>query len=911
MAANFIVALLALAILAITVSTASAQSDLSSQGGLLAGGGATGAAVPGAIGNATGAGGLAAAIQQLGITPEEAAELQSQLAAGPLGQAQIDELCARFASSNLTQADVDSIADAMGLDARLRAKLQACWQTGQMPQVRQSAGPTTPPTPTAAQGPAAAEPLSPVERDFQELDQGTAAKIPTPRNLRQFGYSLFASEVSTFAPVGNVPVGDGYIVGPGDELNVILWGRVNQTLDFEVQRDGTILVPQLGPLQVAGLTFEQARKLIEGRVGQITGVRVDVTMGRLRTIQVFVVGEVKEPGAYTVSALSHVSNALAAAGGITRVGSLRDVQLRRGGRIIRAIDLYQFLMHGQTANDVRLEPQDVIFVPVTGPVAGVVGDVKRPAIYELGRRSEDLSTVLGLAGGINAFGYADRIQVERIENHQRRIVLDLDFEALSSRRFRVEDGDLIKVFPVLPQRQNAVTLSGNVNRPGNYEWTPGMRVDDLVTKGEGIGDNTFMQYALIRRIEGPARKVHFIPVNLGQALRDGDSGADLTLRPHDELTVYNATEMHDAPVVRISGEVRRPGAYPLNEGMDVGDLIHLAGGLKADAYLEQGELVRTQVIDGAKTSRSYMDIDLRSALAGLDHQDLPLERNDELLVRSVPGWHLPWTVTVKGEVTRPGVYSVRQGERLHSLLERCGGLLPDAYPQGAVFIRQAVREVEMRQLAQSKARLEQNLAQLQLYAIQRRSETANIPPAETPGALKYLETVLDQSKNIQAQGRVVLHIGSVQALANSPDDVALENDDQLIIPRRPSSVSVLGQVYSPSALVYYPDLTVRDYLARAGGPNELGDAANIMVVRADGSIVTEKGLENTGKGYLFPLLRVVSGGLMATHLQPGDTIFVPEKLFYADKLQVTKDVATIIGQSALGLGTLALLAATL
>jgi polysaccharide export outer membrane protein len=405
--------------------------------------------------------------------------------------------------------------------------------------------------------------------------------------------------------------------------------------------------------------------------------------------------------------------------------------------------------------------------------------------------------------------------------------------------------------------------------------------------------------------------VQFLPVNLGEALNDGDSGANLLLRPQDELTVYNTTEMHDAPVVRVRGEVRRPGAYPLNQGMKVGDLIHLAGGLKTDAYIQQAELVRTQVIDGARTSHTSMDIDLKTALDGSDHQDPALQRDDELLVRKVPGWHLPWTVLVKGEVVRPGPYSIRQGERLHSLLARCGGLLPDAYPQGAVFIRQAVRKVEMRQLAESKARLEQNLAQLQLYAIQQRSGTASIPPGETAGALKFLETVLDQSKNIQAQGRVVLSITPSRSLANSTDDIILENKDELVIPRRPSSVNVLGQVYSPSALVYDPDLTVRDYLAKAGGPNELGDTENIMVVRANGSILTQKGIENTGKGYLFPLLPVVSGGLMAVHLQPGDTIFVPEKLFYADKLQVTKDVATIIGQSALGLGTLALLATSL
>ncbi len=847
---------------------------------------------------------MAGVMERLGITPEEAAELQNELASGQLSQQQMEDLCARFASRNLTPAQINSYARAMGLDPRLQAKFQACATAGRRQRLGKEVLPTPAMRPRALRTP---EPPSPIERDFQQLDESGMARVPTPRKLKQFGYSLFASRVSTFAPVGNVPVGDDYVVGPGDQLNVILWGRINRILRLKVERDGTILVPEVGPVEVSGLTFPQARNVIEGRVGQIMGVRVDVTMGRLRTIQVFVVGEVKEPGVYTVSALSHVSNVLAAAGGISKVGSLRDVQLRRQNQLVRKVDLYQILMYGNTADDLRLEPQDVVFVPVAGPVVGVVGDVKRPAIYELTRKSEDLGRALRLAGGINAFGYSDRIQVERIENHERRIALDLKLDALASRSFEVRDGDLIKVFPVLSEQRNVVMLRGNVNRPGSYEWKPGMRVSDLIRNGEGVGDSTFLQYALIRRMEGPEKRVHLVRVDLASALRDGSSEADAVLRPQDELTIFSKTEMHDSPTVRISGEVRRPGRYPLNSGMKVSDLVNLAGGPKGDAYLEDAEVARTQVIDGAKTLHRTMNVDLRAALNESDHQNLELEPYDEVFVRRAPGWHLPWKVVVKGEVLRPGPYSIHEGERVRSVLMRCGGFLPDAYPVGAVFIRKTVQQAEQKELAESKARLEQNLARLQLYTVQTHSGTApNVTPGETATALKFLESILEQSKNIQAQGRVVVHIKSLQRLAGSGDDIVLEDGDEIVIPRRPSSVNVLGQVYGPTAIVYDRSLTVRDYLARAGGPNELADAENTMVVQADGSILTDQGMKNSGKGFMFPLLPRISGGLMSARLEPGDTVYVPEKLFYTDNLEIAKDVATILGQAALGFGTVAL-----
>ena len=860
------------------------------------------------------------ALQKLGISPSEAVQLKDQLSSGNISEDQLQTLCAHLAAKHMNPDEMDKIASAMGLGDQAREQLQKCGEMGGREKSQrgpenelESRRSSLREREMERRYKEEHEPLSRIERDFQQIDTPTPPEVPTPSHLRQFGYSLFASQLSTLTPVKNVPVGNDYVIGPGDVLNMIMWGRLNRTISLKVQRDGTVLVPQIGPLEVSGLTFQQARKMLEGRVGQITGVRVDVTIGRLRTIQVFVVGEVKEPGVYTISSLSHASNALAAAGGVTRVGSLRDIQVKRSGQVLKVIDLYQILMHGNTSADVRLEPDDVVFVPVAGAVVGVVGDVKRPAIYELtASRPEGLNGVLRLAGGINAFGYAERIQVERIQNHQRRAVLDLNSDQLDAQHFEVRDGDLIKVFPVLKQEQNSVVLKGNVNRPGSYEWTPGMRVADLIHQGEGVADNTFVEYALIRRVESPARKVNFIPVDLDTVLAKSSPEANLVLRPRDELTIYSEAQMRDAAVVKISGEVRRPGQYPLTHGMKVSDLVHLAGGVKSDAYLKQGELARTQVINGSKTRHTYMDLDLASALSGIDGADVPLDRNDEVFVRMAPGWHLPWTVLVKGRVLRPGPYTVRDGDRLDSVLIRCGGMLPDAYPQGAIFLRKSVKRVQQQRLEESRARLGSNLAQLELYGAQTRKTSSTVAsPAETAGAMKFLESVIQESKGVQAQGRVVIHLEPVPNLRHSGYDLVLEDGDQLIIPRRPSSVNVLGQVYNPTAVVYDPQLTLGEYLTKAGGPTELADPDNIMVVKADGSSMTQQGYKHNGKQGIFPLLPVVSGGFNSIHLEPGDTVYVPDKVIFVDNLEVAKDVATMLGQTALGLGTLALFATSL
>ncbi len=758
---------------------------------------------------------------------------------------------------------------------------------------------------------------SSIEAQFQQLDNPSSQvpTTPSPANLAQFGYSVFSSQVSTFAPLQNVPVTDDYIVGPGDTLTVMMWGRLNETLNLTVQRDGTIVMDQIGPIAVAGLTFGQAKKLIESRGQAINGTHVYVTMGQIRTIQVFVVGEVGNPSAYQVSALSRVSNVLEAAGGITKVGSLRRVELRRQNQTVGVIDLYNLLLRGDDAKDLRVQDGDVIFVPVVGSVVGIAGDVKRPAIYELASKSEELRDVLKLAGGVGAFSYTERLQIERVQNHQRMVVLDLPLNKLQSQRFRIHDGDLIKVYPVLPERMNTVTLAGNVRRPGDFQWYKGMRVSDLIRSGQGFLPHTFFKYALLKRLEGKQKYQHFLQVDLSKAMSESLDGndQDALLRPQDELDVYSEDMIRDLPSVWIAGNVRLPGQYPLSQNMKLEDLIYLAGGFSDNADKTRVEIARTQVVN-TSTRHTYMDVNLAGAPNDAGAQDVLLKNNDQIYVREAPDWHLPWVVAVSGQVLRPGLYTIRRETRLASVLERCGGFLPDAFPGGIVFTRASVRAMEQQRLDTARQELSQELVQFSLSAPLLASASGSSSSSTSSAAMgstfATLQSLLSNTQTAQASGRIVVHFHQLAELSSSPENLVLQDGDSIDIPRKPQAVAVLGQVYNPTAIVARPDLTVRDYLYKAGGITSYGDPENVLVIKADGSMLTEDSVRNSGKNRIFPILPLISGGLMDERLAAGDTVYVPQSIQNLQdivKMQYHKDISTIIANSATSLALMALL----
>ena len=840
--------------------------------------------------------------QQIGSTLD--LQKAQNAARNGLSDQEMDSACQAAVNKHMSASDVDALGKTLGLSPTQTAQLGDCVARGGPATSSTAAnGSITPAVPL--QTPARPLETSRIESRFHELD--TPYKLfaaPTAGSLQQFGYDLFATKVSSFAPTGNVPVGDDYVVGPDDELNVYIWGRVNQTSKLKVDRDGAVMVQEIGPIQVGGLTFGQTKKLIEGRMSQITGVEVGVTMGQVRTIRVFVVGKVSQPGLYTVSALSHVSNALVAAGGIDKMGSLRKIELRRDDKIAMTIDLYDMMLRGDTRADVRLKPRDVIFVPVIGPVAAVTGDVKSPAIYEV-LGNESLGNLLRMAGGVTAFGYSERIQLERVQNHEKRVALDVNLNQRPAGQFPIYDGDLVKVFTVLPNERNVVRVKGNVNQPGTYEWRPGMKVADLIRQAQGPADHTFFDYALLERREGPERRVTPSPINLGEALSQQLGNDNATLEPEDSVTVFSQNELAQVPTVEVLGEVRKPGKYPLIPGMTARELVYTAGGLLDNASRDRAELTRTEIANGSTTSYTHIDLDLRQVLDDAQPSDVPLKSGDELLVQQASNWHKPWHVVLDGQITRPGPYPIREGERLASVLKVCGGFRPDAYPRAAVFIRKSVQKMQQEQLDQARTRLQHDLVRLALLPHQAgQGETS----ADT---ISSIRAALTQAQSTESTGRVVVKISSLETLERSPENIVLENEDRLFVPVQPAAVQVLGEVYNPNSIVYQQNLRVRDYLQEAGGATEGGDAEHIYVIKADGSVMTDEGVKQSEKNRLFPLLPSIGGGLMEQHLEPGDTVYVPEKLIYISSLQYAKDITSVVANSALGLATLGILATSL
>lgn len=324
-------------------------------------------------------------------------------------------------------------------------------------------------------------------------------------DLKPFGYEFFRNAaVAVETDRKDVPVPAQYVIGPGDEVKILLWGRVNGQYNLVVDRNGNITLPQLGPLRVAGLTFEQMAAFLIKQSEQIVGANVDIAMGALKSIAVFVLGDVKRPGAYTIGSFATIVDALLAAGGPSDIGSMRNIQLRRKEKIVTDLDLYDLLIKGDKSKDLMLQAGDVIFVPVTGPLVGVAGSVKRPAVYEL-REKNDLQSLLDLAGGIIPTAYTQQIQVERVKKNEKQIVVDIDDKELNSaKEFRLHDGDLVKIFPIVDRDANAVFLNGNVKRPGKYEYKPGMRLRDLVKGPDDLLQETYFDYGMIKRLAPPS-----------------------------------------------------------------------------------------------------------------------------------------------------------------------------------------------------------------------------------------------------------------------------------------------------------------------------------------------------------------------------------------------------------------------
>ena len=698
--------------------------------------------------------------------------------------------------------------------------------------------------------------------------------------LKPFGYDIFQQEASTYLtlnPLSNVPVPSNYRVGPDDELNVQLYGHQNQSYQLVVGRNGQIDFPQLGPISVGGQLFSAVQSEIESRVDhQMIGVHASVTMAQTRSIQVFVMGDAFRPGVYTVSGLGTVTSALYAAGGISKTGSLRRVQLIRNGKVVDRIDLYNLLIHGSTRHDATLLQGDVVFVPPVGHTVSIDGEVQRPAVYEIKNETAP-AQVVALAGGLRPNADLVDATVTRILPNGERVVLPLKLGPGGTAE-GLRNGDYIHIPRLKPALDEAVTLQGNLYDPGVYAYRPGMRLTDILRSVSELKPNSDLHYVLIRRKLPPDLHVVALSANLAEALAHPHSAANIRLLPRDEITVFNLTANRDRIIepilhalqaestaehpeqsVTIDGQVNVPGQYPLEPGMRIADLIRAGGGLANAAYTGGAELARYVVgPNGVRHTRIYQ-INLAQALAGNPRDNILLKPFDVLMVEEVSQWGRQATVMLRGQVRFPGTYTIRPGETLKSVIERAGGLTPWAFPQGAVFTRAELQRREQHEMDLLAQRMRIELGVLALRA----SVTATGgAPGAAANTMIVAKSLLQELQTEHAVGRLVINLRKIlRGPANSPYDVVLRNGDALYVPKFEQEVTVIGEVQDPTSHLYDPNLSRHAYIDLSGGLTSEADAKHIYVVRADGSVVTGHG------SFWF--------SRSGTEIRPGDTIVVP------------------------------------
>jgi protein involved in polysaccharide export with SLBB domain len=830
------------------------------------------------------------------------------------------------------------------------------------------------------------------------VQQATGQALPV------YGSQLFLN--SRFDAVQGNRVSAGYVVGPGDELDIQVYGAVDYTDRLVVDRDGRITIPRVGPIRVAGLRFGELEASLLRSLGEFyRNFKLSVTMGRLRSIEIYVLGQARSPGRKVVSSLSTIINALFETGGPSSRGSMRGVELRREGRVIAKIDLYDFISRGDSSADRTLEPGDIIFIPPVGPQIALAGSVNEPAIYELRREDVSLKSMLALSGGLPTLASPQRATLERINPVQQpaRFIKEIALDELGLGT-ALQAGDIVMLFQISPQFANAVTLQGNVAAPMRYAYREGMRISDLVSNNNFLvpvsywlrynaGQNIAgldkpevnLHYATVQRLNPSSVRTEVLTFNLAKAIL-GDLKENLELKPGDLVRVYGAEEPGIDALESVSLEasfIDGSTRFPWREGHRVTDVIpdvhwlnervvrwiRRAGGptvsifgtrksdlnavrqidvdkttsttkksaLNAARRIDADETISTQigqVTTGSTFNQSgqevsnpplasaevqeinldYADIkridprtmavqlisfSLAKAIAGDVDHNIELRPGDRIGVYNkaevpVPISQRTRLVKVLGEVKVPGVYQVMPGETLTDIVNRAGGLTPDAYVFGSVFTRESTKTSQQNELDRLVRKLESGLMSKGDLALATASSTEIV---QSKANVEIEKRIIERLKTLQPIGRISLDL-DVKTKNPSLPNLGLENGDILTIPSRPDFISVIGSVDSESAFTYRPGDRVKDYLNRAGLSSS-SDVDNVTVQKADGSFRSANSV-NT-KTRIFSLS---DDSILNLVVDRGDSIFVPSQIdqrsSYIKFVSGAKDWTQLLYQLGLG-----------
>jgi polysaccharide export outer membrane protein len=626
-----------------------------------------------------------------------------------------------------------------------------------------------------------------------------------------FGLDFFQEGSSTFDANVSGPVDANYRIGPGDRLVLVLTGDVEASYNLDVTREGFVVVPQVGQLWVNNLTLGELENVLYSRLGRVySGVRrgagatthFSISPARLRSNQIFVVGDVTKPGSYRISSAGTALTALYAARGPTANGSMRQIEIRRGGGRVDVLDVYDYLLNGNASHDVRLDNGDRVFVPIHGARVRIVGEVARPATYEM-KAGETLADALRFAGGFTANAARTRVQIERILPPTERglagrdrVVTDVVSDAFATGTgpaLPVQPGDIIRVFAVATRVRNRIAVRGDVWAPGTQGMTPGMRLSDAIRLAGGVKPDAYLGQILITRLQPDSTRIE-----LRAALRDttGSVMNDFAVHEDDEIRVFSVTEFRPTRYVAINGAVRKSGQFPYHEGMTVRDLVLLAGGLEQSAYLNEAEVARLPTDRSRGSTATTFRVPLDSSFiferapdgkylgppglpaASGPNPDVPLLPYDNILILRQPNWELQRTAVVSGEVRFPGRYSLKtKTERITDLIQRAGGLTTDGYANGVVFYRKA-----------------------------------------------------------NGIGRIGIELPQVLRDPKALDNLTLQDGDSIFIPRYNAVVNVKGEVNSPVAVTYSPGKKMEYYIRAAGGPARAADVGRAYVTQPNGKV---------------------------------------------------------------------------
>ena len=691
----------------------------------------------------------------------------------------------------------------------------------------------------------------------------------TGQQLPIFGASLFNDVPSTFAPVDNIPVSPDYVLGPGDELRIQVYGQVNQQQSLVVDRTGNINFPEVGAVHVAGIKYSDLPAFLKSQFSRVyRNFDLNVNLGQLRSIQVFVVGYANSPGSYTVSSLSTLLNALFASGGPTPQGSLRNIELQRAGQTVVHFDLYDLLLHGNKTKDVTLAPGDVIFIPPVGAQVAISGSVDLPAIYEI-LPDTTASQVIKLAGGETTVALGTQVRIERIYEHSMRSLADVDLSHIDP---VLHNGDILEIGEILGRYRNAVTLRGNVASPGRYVWKEGMRITDLIPSKDLLITREYYR----RRNALGTSPLGYAPAG-AQSLQTHSTGV---------------TASSDAAVQNGSSNVSSSG------GNSVGSALTSSNGLfpaTNDVVLSAPDVDWTYAVierlnqDTLTTSLIPFNPG-KLFLDGDQSQNLPLLAGDILTFFSTADIKVPTTqqtrfVRLEGEFVSSGIYSVEPGETLRHLLQRAGGFTPDAYLFGSEFTRESTKRVQQQRLNEYADSVQAQIsAQAAASSAQAISDQDS---AATKAASDQASQVVARLRSVQPIGRIVLEVKPDSRGIDAVPDLPLEDGDRFVVPRIPSTVAVEGQVYSANAFVFVRGRRERDYLKQAGGPDRNADKKRVFILRADGSVFSRQ-----------------YGNVDHANMFPGDTIVVPPNFTHRALLRDLVDVSNVIGGLGIGIAAI-------